>query len=251
MVGRISMLGAVAVLVALFVGATPAAAQQHTCFTQTGHCISGWFAQYWQQNGGLAVFGYPLSDELTEQGHTVQYFERQRFELRGENTTPYDVLLGLLGAEILQQQGRHSWPIAPGPLASCLWFPQTHHNLCDQTPASGFKRYWQAHGLEFDDRADKSYEESLALFGLPVTEPFQQTINGEVLEVQWFERARFEWHRGTVDPYHVLLGRLGAEVRSAPVLTPSILYHCRQVRQPVDLLASYYNAIDAYEPLVS
>jgi hypothetical protein len=26
------------------------------------------------------VFGYPLSDELTEQGRMVQYFERQRFK---------------------------------------------------------------------------------------------------------------------------------------------------------------------------
>ena len=40
----------------------------------------------------------------------------------------------------------------------------------------------------------KSYAESLALFGLPVTEPFQDTINGETFQVQWFERARFEHH---------------------------------------------------------
>jgi hypothetical protein len=246
MSGRKSILCSLALLAALFVGGAPAGAQQRTCFAETGHCIGGRFAQYWQQNGGLAVFGYPLSDELTEQGRTVQYFERQRFELHGENTTPYDVLLGLLGNEILQQQGRHSWPIAPGPRAGCLWFQQTHHNVCDQTPGSGFKRYWQTHGLEFDGRAGKSYAESLALFGLPVTEPFQDTINGQMLEVQWFERARFEWHTGNVDPYRVLLGRLGAEVYSVTAPTSGTPLYASQ-DSPVEVLASFYNAINRQE----
>jgi hypothetical protein len=246
MAGRTSILCSLALLAALFAGALPAQAQQRTCFAQTGHCIGGRFAQYWQQNGGLAVFGYPLTDELTEQGRTVQYFERQRFELHSENAAPYDVLLGLLGEEILQQQGRHTQPIAPGPLAGCLWFQQTHHNVCDQMPGSGFKQYWTTHGLEFDGRAGKSYAESLALFGLPVTESFQQTINGEMFQVQWFERARFEWHPGNVDPYRVLLGRLGAEVQSATSPMSSIPSYASQ-DSPAEVLASFYNAINRYE----
>jgi predicted ATPase/transcriptional regulator with XRE-family HTH domain len=245
-VAQATILGSLALLVSLLVGAAPAQAQQRTCFAETGHCIGGRFAQYWQQNGSLAVFGYPLTDELTEQGRTVQYFERQRFELHNENAAPYDVLLGLLGEEILQQQGTHSHPIAPGPLAGCLWFPQTHHNVCDQVPNSGFKQYWTTHGLEFDGRAGKSYQESLALFGLPVSEPFQQSINGEMLEVQWFERARFEWHPGNADPYRVLLGRLGAEVQSAAGPTPSILAYASQ-DSPAEVLASFYNAVGRYE----
>src|ERR1041384_5104110 len=156
---RTSILCSLALLVALFASAAPANAQQRTCFAETGHCIGGRFAQYWQQNGGLAVFGYPLSDELTEQARTGRYFERQRFELHTENAAPYDVLLGLLGEEVLQQQGIdwHTQPTSPGPLAGCLWFEQTQHNVCDQAPSSGFKRYWQTHGLEFDGQAGKSF----------------------------------------------------------------------------------------------
>jgi len=243
---RTSILGSLALLATLFAGALPAEAQQRTCFAQTGHCISGRFVQFWQQNGGLPVFGYPLTDELTQQGRTVQYFERQRFELHAENAAPYDVLLGLLGQEILQQQGTHSHPIAPGPLAGCLWFPQTHHNICDQTPNGGFKQYWTTHGLEFDGRAGKSYEESLALFGLPVTEPFQQSIDGGMLEVQWFERARFEWHPGNADPYRVLLGRLGAEVQPATGPTSGAPLYASQ-DSPAEVLASFYNAISRQE----
>src|SRR5690606_30937438 len=58
----------------------PAAEPARVCFPETGKCAGGRFLQYWRQNGGLAVFGYPLTDELTEGGRTVQYFERQRFE---------------------------------------------------------------------------------------------------------------------------------------------------------------------------
>jgi len=245
MVRRTSFLCGLALLAILLEGAAPANAQQRACFAETGHCIDGRFVQYWQQNGGLPVFGYPLSDELTEQGRTVQYFERQRFELHSENAAPYDVLLGLLGEEVLQQQGIdwHTQPVSPGPVANCLWFEQTQHNVCDQSPGSGFKRYWQSHGLEFDGRAGRSYPESLALFGLPITEPFQRAINGEMLEVQWFERARFEWHPGNVDPYRVLLGRLRAEVQPAPAPTPS--YASQDA--PTDVLASFYNAINRQE----
>jgi len=84
------------------------------------------------------------------------------------------------------------------------------------------------------------------LFGLPITEPFEETINGEAFQVQWFERARFEWHPGNVDPYRVLLGRLGAEVQPVPAPTPSTPSYASQ-DSPTDLLASFYNAINRQE----
>jgi hypothetical protein len=72
-------------------------------FTQTGKRLGGLFLQYWQQHGGLAQQGYPISDQFTEKSaldgktYTVQYFERAVFERHPENTTPYDVLLSQLG----------------------------------------------------------------------------------------------------------------------------------------------------------
>jgi len=236
----ISILWSVALLATLLAGTSRAEAQQQSCFSQTGHCIRGRFAQYWQQNGGLPVFGYPLTDEMTEHGRTVQYFERQRFELHGENAAPYDVLLGLLGEEVLQQHGIdwRTQPLSPGPAANCLWFQQTQHNVCDQASSSGFKRYWMTHGLEFDGRPGTSYQESLALFGLPITEPFQVMIEGETFQVQWFERARFEWHPNNPDPYKVLLGRLGAELLAAPPTNAD-------VAPAVQAVLDFYTAINA------
>ena len=40
----------------------PAQAQSdQRCFSETGHCIHGRIRDYWEQNGGLPVFGYPIS----------------------------------------------------------------------------------------------------------------------------------------------------------------------------------------------
>src|SRR5215210_3637154 len=52
-------------------------------FAETGHNIAGRFQAYWEANGGLAQFGYPITDQVTEtleDGHqyTVQWFERAR-----------------------------------------------------------------------------------------------------------------------------------------------------------------------------
>ena len=55
-------------------------------FDATGHSLGGAFLSYWNQYGGLPVFGYPLSEEFQEvsatdgKPYTVQYFERARFE---------------------------------------------------------------------------------------------------------------------------------------------------------------------------
>ena len=77
----------------------------------TGHTLRGTFLDYWTANGGLAVFGFPLTEEFQEVNptdgkvYTVQYFERNRFEYHPENAgNRFVVLLGLLGAETLRGQ---------------------------------------------------------------------------------------------------------------------------------------------------
>lgn len=79
-------------------------------FPETNHTLRGVFLNYWRANGGLPVFGFPLTEEFQEvnptdgQTYRVQYFERNRFEHHPENAGGrYEVLLGLLGLETLQQ----------------------------------------------------------------------------------------------------------------------------------------------------
>jgi len=106
-----SLVRSLLVLVALVVPvvARPAAAQDNSrTFPETGHTVRGRFLQYWEQHGGLAQQGFPLTEEMTEvsdlngKTYTVQYFERAVFELHPENQPPNNVLLSLLGTFALQ-----------------------------------------------------------------------------------------------------------------------------------------------------
>jgi hypothetical protein len=204
----------------LLAPATPAAAQTgERCFSETGFCISGRIREFWEQNGGLPVFGLPITPQQQEtiegQSLQVQWFERNRLELHPENQRPYDVLLGRLGADRLQQQGRDPFlfPKDP-PQGDCITF-ETGHSVCGAILAA-----WQASGLEFDGRPGASFDESLALFGLPLSSPKPELIEGREYTVQWFERARFELHPENAPPFNVLLGLLGNEVRGGNQAQP-------------------------------
>jgi hypothetical protein len=95
-------------------------------------------------------------------------------------------------------------PIAAAPNAR--YFPETGHNL-----SGAFRSFYESNGLNFGEPGI-SAAESLALFGLPLTEPFAELNpdTGEYLQVQYFERVRMEYHPANPAPYKVLLGRLGA-----------------------------------------
>ncbi len=182
-------------------------------FPETGQTVRDPLLAFWDANGGLPVFGLPVSDQRSEQTFearvNLQHFERNRLELHPENAAPYNVLLGRLGDDLLRRQGRdwRSAPSAANPLGgSCQRFAATEREVCGP-----FLQYWQSHGLS-DSRLD-SYGRSLALFGLPLTGVKAETnSSGDTVLTQWFERARFEWHPANPEPYKVLLGRLGAEV---------------------------------------
>ena len=80
-------------------------------FPETEHTLGRSFLKFWQENGALAVYGYPISEEVSEvsptdgQTYTVQYFERNRFEYHPESAgTPHEVQLGLLGANMLKSK---------------------------------------------------------------------------------------------------------------------------------------------------
>ena len=78
-----------------------------TFFKETGHTVCQPFLKFWQDNGGLPVFGYPITEEAIEKNpvdgraYTVQYFERARFELHPEQAgTSFEIQLGQLGKQL-------------------------------------------------------------------------------------------------------------------------------------------------------
>lgn len=174
---------------------------------ETGHDIAPVFLDYWQSNGGLAQFGFPITEPFYEsnddgQTYLVQYFERNRFEHHPELAgTDYEVLLGLIGTRYgAQAQLRQPGPFARQSGASepgQLYFAETGHTL-----RNAFKRHWQSTG-------------GLAQYGYPISEEFYEVnpADGQTYVVQYFERARFEWHPELLGtPYEVLLGLLGNQL---------------------------------------
>jgi hypothetical protein len=154
------------------------------------------------------------------EGHPfqVQWFERERLELHPEKPPPYDVLLGRLGVDRLSQQGRDWFAFPKGqPQEGCRYFDVTGHTVCPP-----FLNYWESHGLEFDGLQGTTADESLALFGLPISElQTEKLSDGNSYVVQWFERARFELHPENAPPYDILLGLLGSETLGQPSTTPT------------------------------
>ena len=211
---------AVVALLAAGLPPGPAAAQAKQCFRETGRCISGRFAAFWNENGGLPVFGFPVSTAAYEvngdtgESYLTQWFERNRFELHPENAAPYDVLLGRLGNDRLKQAGRDWTSLPKAPTTAAHRFEATGHAIAH----ARFWDYWSTRGLEFDRKLGTSADESLALFGLPLSEPqMERNSSGDTVLTQWFERARFEDHGSN----GVLLGLLGNEVLQGhtPVIT--------------------------------
>jgi hypothetical protein len=170
-------------------------------FPETKHSIQGLFLTYWDQHGGLAQQGYPLTEEFREispingKVYTVQYFERAIFEHHPENGgTPYEVLLSQLGVYERNSRYPNGVPTETPNSINPMTFPETGKVI-----GGTFRTYWESHG-------------GLAQQGYPITNEILETNkqNGKPYIVQYFERAVFEFHpenRGT--PYDVLLSQLG------------------------------------------
>jgi len=163
-------------------------------FPETGYVVTDEFLVFWETRGGLTVFGYPISDRFTEGGHTVQYFQRARFELHPTQPVPYRVQLGLLGSEL------YGPPDPPVPNWTTPWnphvryFPMTGHLV-----SHAFLRFFDSHG-------------GVNNFGYPLTEAKNEAGTGTL--IQWFQRAKMEWHPGNPPGQEVQLALLGQFIYS-------------------------------------
>lgn len=212
---RLTRLIAVLALLGLLLGAPGTGRAQSNgsgsrTFAETGMTVSGQFLTYWEQHGGLAQQGYPISPEMQEksdlngQMYTVQYFERAVFEKHPENQAPYDVLLSQLGTFRYQAKYAQTPPIQTVSNENARLFPQTGHSV-----GGAFLAYWEQHG-------------GLAQQGYPISDEFQEVspLNGQMYTVQYFERTVFELHPENVPPFDVLLSQLGTFQYQTKYLTP-------------------------------
>ncbi len=180
----------VIILLGLLPAPSPAAQGEPVrYFEETGHNVSGDFLRFYQERGGRAIFGYPITREFEENGRRVQYFQRVRMEKHPENPEPYKVQLGLLGEEL----GFRQAPIPPSEIPppnhpDKRYFPETGH-----TVSFAFLDFYDEHG-------------GLDIFGYPITEWIIEK-NGRI--VQYFQRAKMEWYPENPPGQRVQLGMLG------------------------------------------
>jgi VanW like protein len=203
---RVLLLVASALVAALFwpaapIGAAPAPAPIQATgfafFPETGHNVGLAIKRFYDTHGGLDIFGLPLTEVFDEDGLKVQYFERARFELHPELPPEFYVSLTLLGRHFTESRGEPGFQwIASNPGGDRTFFPESGHTL-----GGAFRGFWQGRG-------------GLSAFGYPISEELGEVNqqDGQFYTVQYFERARFEYHpQNAGTPYEVLLGQLGRQ----------------------------------------
>jgi len=145
-------------------------------FDQTGHYVCDHFINFFDTRGGLGIFGYPLTEAFEDPAHgglRVQYFQRARMEWHPYNPAPYKVQLGLLVDELgYSYPPAQSQQIPASNSAFHHYFPETKHVV-----SYAFLDYFRQRG-------------GLDIFGYPRSEFMYE--GGHL--VQYFQRARMEWH---------------------------------------------------------
>ncbi|GAB4206586.1 MAG: hypothetical protein OHK0022_33840 [Roseiflexaceae bacterium] len=179
-----------------------AAATEPFLFPQTGHYARGVFRDFWEKNGGLANFGYPLTEEYIDarSGRIYQFFERVRLERASATAT--EVQVGTLGREYL---GTRTFPRQAqiSNTTQRRYFPET-----GQIVQYGFKEIWERRG-------------GLAIFGLPLSSELQETLaDGRQVTVQYFERVRFEFRADLPAGQRVLISDLGRTLAPRALTAP-------------------------------
>jgi hypothetical protein len=179
-VKRIGILLGIAIVVVALLGGGIAAisrAQTQDCrfFDESGHYVCDEFLEFYIERGGLEVFGYPLTEAYDDPrlGLRVQYFQRARMEWHPDNETPHKLQLGLLVDELgysYPPASPEEIPVIPDP--NRQYFPETEHVV-----AYAFLDYFREKG-------------GMDIFGYPRSELLYE----DGYYVQYFQRARMEWH---------------------------------------------------------
>src|SRR5689334_19641109 len=81
---------------------------------ETGQTIDGVFLDYWRGNSGISNYGYPVTPEIEENGHIVQYYQYARFEYWPDDSDGNVVHLGDIGQELRPHMVLRNAPVAAG-----------------------------------------------------------------------------------------------------------------------------------------
>ncbi len=177
-------------------GTTVALSSDKYYVGETGHYISGTFLKYWQERGSLALFGNPLSEEFTQNGFTVQLFEKALLEAHPtEQNIQNQIQLGFLGRQLADARELSFQSAKNSPnTATRTFFQET-----GQAIAGTFKTFWEGHN-------------GITMLGLPISGELTQ----EGLKLQYFERGLLQIRPGSDTPEIANTGATLIEARNWP-----------------------------------
>ncbi|MEO8288306.1 MAG: O-antigen ligase family protein [Chloroflexota bacterium] len=172
----------------------------------SAHKVSEKLYNFWHENGGVPIFGCPISPyfaEIDVEGSLidVQYFERARLEYRPQRQgTPFEIMPGRLGVGAAKS-GSVAIRVPAGLDGEQVIFNSRGTGM--PTPRKFFA-FWEING-------------GPAIFGYPITPLLVDTDSeGRELAVQYFEKARLEYRselNGTI--FETQVAKLGTEVFTA------------------------------------
>lgn len=183
------LLSAFILATTLYAGAVAAQGENERYFEETGHWVSGdFYDSYTSVADPEKIFGNPITESFPDPttNRYVQYFERAHFEIRPENPPELRVHWSPLG-EYLYEKGQEI--SIPPNYPACETFQETGHQVC-----YAFLDFFEQNG-------------GIAQLGYPISEV--EVREGRL--VQWFQRARMEWHPELPPGERVTLARLGEE----------------------------------------
>lgn len=158
--------------------AIPAAdGQPWRYFEQTGHVVQGAFLSFFTAHGSSDIFGLPRTDEIVEEGRSVQYFQRARLEyVSSADSTAGEVVMTHLGMRAALARGvlarAEAQAVAPFESDdSRIYVPQTGHSI-----SGGFKVFYERNG-------------GATVLGAPLSEELAE----DGFTVQYFERGVLEY----------------------------------------------------------
>ena len=165
-------------------------------FPETGHWITGDFLRVYESiTDPLQVYGFPITDAFQTEsvpqnpGMLVQYFQKVRFEYHPENPPELEVVISPLGEYMYEIDGPGKVvPVSP-LLARCRNIPADGFPVC-----YAFLTFFDAYG-------------GIAQFGYPIS-GIEYHDNRMV---QYFQRARFEWHPERPSGSRVTITELGRQ----------------------------------------
>lgn len=163
-------------------------------FPQTGYTVEGEFLEKYQSaSDPTLVYGYPITNAFVapdispSAGLQIQYFQRARFEYHPENAPGDRVVVSPLGTYLYELEQIDSKTVTSASHPACRFFVESQHQTCH-----AFLKFFDANG-------------GVDQFGNPISEII--IINGQL--IQYFEKARFEWHPERPSGKRVSLTNLG------------------------------------------